>query len=78
MVLQLKPYFNTGTLTHFVAFEEGMADKRLPKPSRSLLKLAILCVLMWHEENQLRFSNNSKHFRFYWTTETFHFRIIFH
>ena len=55
--------------THFAAFEEHMADKRITKPSRSLLQLAILGVLIL-EENHLRFSN-SKHFRFYWTKKHF-------
>ena len=32
------------TLTHFVAFEDHMADNCLAKPSQSLLQLAILGV----------------------------------
>ena len=63
------------TLTHFVAFEEQMADKCLAKPSRSLLQLAILGV--YKKGNWLRFSN-SKHFLFFFNKETFHFRMIFH
>ena len=55
------------TLTHFVAFEEHMADKCLAKPSRGLLQLAIPGV---YEENKLRFSD-SKHFRFYWIKRHF-------
>ena len=40
-----------------------------------VVQLAILCIYV-QEESQLRFSN-SKHFRFYSTEETFHFRMIF-
>ena len=60
------------TLTHFVAFEEHIADKCLAKPSRSLLLTALSScnTRRLHHEDQLRFSN-SKHFHFYWTKKHF-------
>ena len=47
------------TLTHFVAFEERMADKWLSKPSRSLLQLAILGVCMRRIKYDSATVNNS-------------------
>ena len=47
------------TLSHFVAFEERMADKWLSKPSRSLLQLAILGVCMRRIKYDSATVNNS-------------------
>ena len=47
------------TLTHFVAFEERMADKWLVKPSRSLLQLPILGVCMRRIKYDSATVNNS-------------------
>ena len=57
------------TLTHFVAFEEHMADKCLAKPSRSILQLSILRILgvfTWRESITIQ-----QHFSFYCTKKHF-------